>query len=136
MELIAVVLGCESSADRFAACRQMLDQGFAGYALVAPKLEEGVCVPVKMGKEKYVQVVPGEDKAILVEKSQKSSVTTEAELWESVEAPVSKGQRLGTLTVRSGEQVLAQIPLVAAQPVLRLSWGDVFLTMLRKLCLG
>lgn len=136
MELIAVVLGCESSADRFAACRQMLDQGFAGYALVAPKLEEGVCVPVKMGKEKFVQVVPGENKAILVEKSQKSSVTTEAELWESVEAPVSKGQRLGTLTVRSGEQVLAQIPLVAAQPVLRLSWGDVFLNMLRKLCLG
>mgnify|MGYP003295771268 CR=1 FL=1 len=43
-----------------------------------------------------------------------------------VTAPVSQGQRLGTLTVRTGEQVLKEVPLVAAEGVERLSFGDLF----------
>ena len=136
MELIAVVLGCDTSAERFAACKSMLDHGFASYALIAPKLESQVSVPVRMGKQKQVQAIPSGESAMLIDKSQKASVTTEAALWDSVEAPVSKGQRLGTMTIKAGEQVLAEIPLVAAEPVLRLSWGDVFLNMLRAVCMG
>ena len=55
-----------------------------------------------------------------------------AELEESVAAPVSQGQRLGTLTVKAGEQVLSQIPLVAAEAVERQSWGDLFVKVLRR----
>ena len=44
----------------------------------------------------------------------------------SVTAPVSQGQRLGTLTIRSGEQILREVPLVAAENVERLTWGDLF----------
>ena len=36
LELIAVVMGCESAKIRTAACKSMLDYGFAGYALVTP----------------------------------------------------------------------------------------------------
>jgi hypothetical protein len=45
-------------------------------------------------------------------------------------APVSQGQRLGTMTVRSGEQILAQIPMVAATSVPRLTWGQIFARIL------
>ncbi len=136
MELIAVVLGCDTSAERFAACKSMLDHGFAGYALIAPKLDEQVAVPVKLGKENTVQAVPSGESAVLIDKSQKNTVTTQVELLDGVDAPVSKGQRLGTMTVRSAEQILAQIPLVAAQPVERLRWGEIFVRVLRSLCLG
>ena len=53
-----------------------------------------------------------------------------------VSAPVSKGQKLGTMTVRAGEQVLSQIPMVAEEGVTRLTWGELFLQMLKKLCMA
>ena len=136
MELIAVVLGCETSAQRFAACKSMLDHGFASYALINPQMEENIFVPVTLGKAKQVQAVPAADSALLIDKSQKNTVQIRTEVEESVAAPVSKGQRLGTMTVRAGEQILAQIPLVAAEPVDRLSFGDLFIKMLRSICLN
>jgi hypothetical protein len=39
------------------------------------------------------------------------------------------------MTVCSGEQILAQIPLVAAEQVDRLSFGDLFIKMLRAMCM-
>lgn len=133
MELIAVVMGAETSQARFAACKSMLDHGFATYALITPQLEQAAQVPVTLGKESTVQAVPGEAGALLIEKGQRNQVNIKVELEESVAAPVSQGQRLGTLTVRVGEQILAQIPMIAAQPVEKLSFGDIFLRVLRAM---
>ena len=136
MELIAVVMGAETSQERFAACKSLLDYGFANFALYTPALQEGASVSVVLGKESSVNAVPGDRVALLVDKGQLSSVTSEIALEESVTAPVSRGQRLGTLTVRSGEQVLSQIPLVAEAPVERMSWGDIFLQLLRRIAMA
>ena len=132
MELIAVVMGCETSAKRLAACKSMLDYGFANYALVQPELPTSN-VPVKLGKEKTVSAVPSQAQPILIDKAQRDTVTVQTDLEQEVAAPVSKGQRLGTLTVKAGEQILAQIPLVAQTPVKKLSYWDVFLHVLKNI---
>lgn len=134
MELIAVVLGCDTSAERFAACKSMLDHGFAAYGLITPQMEENVTVPVRLGEKENVSVTLSGNKALLIDKAQKNSVTTHIELAEEVTAPVSQGQRLGTMLVKAGEQILAEIPLIAAEPIGRLSWGDLFLQMLKNIC--
>ena len=134
--LIAVVMGAETSQDRFAACKQMLDYGFANFALVTPEMPLSNAVPVKLGVSGTVNAIPGEDTQLLIDKSQKAMVTTQMELEQEVAAPVSKGQRLGTLTVKAGEQVLAQVPMVAETAVERLTWGDLFLKMLKQLCMA
>ena len=136
LELIAVVMGAETSQDRFAACKSMLDYGFANFALYTPALQEGASVPVVLGKADSVNAVPGDSTALLVEKGQLSSVTSEVALEESVTAPVSRGQRLGTLTIKSGEQVLSQVPLVAETGVERLDWGDIFVNLLRRMAMA
>ena len=136
LELIAVVMGAETSQDRFAACKSMLDYGFANFALYTPALQEGASVPVVLGKTDSVNAVPGDSTALLVEKGQLSSVTSEVALEESVTAPVSRGQRLGTLTIKSGEQVLSQVPLVAETGVERLDWGDIFVNLLRRMAMA
>ena len=56
----------------------------------------------------------------------------ELETEVSVEAPVSLGQKLGTVTLRSGDQELAKIPLVAASAVEKLTFADLFLLVLRR----
>ena len=136
MELIAVVMGCESSADRFAACKSMLDYGFANFALVSAETEQKAEVSVKLGKTAAVTAEPGADTQLLIDKAQRSSVTTQVSLEESVTAPVSKGQRLGTLTVKAREQVLAEVPLVAAEGVERLSWGDLFVKIFKQVAMA
>ena len=136
LSLIAVVMGAETSQDRFSACKTMLDHGFASYALVAPELPAENTVPVKLGSRDTVTAVPAEEARLLIDKNQKSNVTTEISLDETVSAPVSQGQRLGTLTVKSGDQILAQIPMVAESAVERLDWGDLFLAVLRRICMS
>ena len=137
MELIAVVMGCTTSQERTAACKSMLDYGFANFALVSPDLAEQVtAVPVKLGKAQTINAVLGADTQMLVDKGQKSSITTEVTLEESVTAPVSQGQRLGTLTIRTGDQVLQEVPLVAGEAVERLTWGDLFVKVMRRMAMA
>ena len=136
MELIAVVMGSETSKDRFAACKTLLDHGFANYALVEPELNETMQIPVTMGKADSVNAVPAENATLLVDKSQRNAVKVQYALEESVCAPVSKGQRLGTLTVTVGEQVLSQIPLVAESTVEKLTWGDLVLRFFKALTMS
>ena len=132
MELIAVVMGAETSQSRNAACKSLLDYGFANFAVINPELTEAEPVPVKLGKEISVDAVLGADAGLLIDKAQKSSVTMEVTMEQSITAPVSQGQRIGTLTVKSGEQVLTEVPLVAAEGVERLSFGDIFVKMLKR----
>jgi D-alanyl-D-alanine carboxypeptidase (penicillin-binding protein 5/6) len=135
MELIAVVMGSETSPARFAACKSLLDYGFANFALVAPEAETGQ-VAVKLGVDGTVKAVPQENPRLLIDKSQRDSVHTTLELKEEIEAPVSRGQRLGTLTVKAGEQVLQQIPLVAETSVPKLSFGQLYVRILKRLCMA
>ena len=135
LALVAVVMGAETSQVRFGATKQLLDYGFANYALIAPETPGGT-VAVKLGKADTVQAVPAEPVQLLVDKAQVNQVLVETVLEEQVPAPVSKGQRLGTLTVKVGEQTVRQIPLVAEEAVPRLTWWDIFLRILRKVAMA
>ena len=136
MELIAVVMGAESSQDRFNACKQMLDYGFANFALVEPELSGENTVAVKLGTADTVTAVPAEQPRLLVDKAQRGDVKTEIELEETVAAPVSQGQKLGTMTIKSGDQVLARVNMVAKDAVPRLTWWQIFLNVLRKITMA
>lgn len=132
LELIAVTMGSKTSQDRNAACKSMLDYGFANFALVSPEISDMPAIPVKLGREAMVSPRLGEGTALLIDKSQKASVTTQIQVEESLTAPVAQGQRLGTLRVMSGQQVLSEVPLVASQGVERLGYGELFGKVLRK----
>jgi len=134
--LIAVIMGAETSQIRFNGCKQMLDYGFANFALVTPEITSENKVCVKLGRQDSVKAVPAENAELIIDKSQRNSVSTEIMLEETVAAPVSKGQRLGTLTVKAGEQVLAQVAMVAEEGVERLTFADVFLMILRRLAMA
>jgi D-alanyl-D-alanine carboxypeptidase (penicillin-binding protein 5/6) len=132
MELIAVVMGAESSQERFAGCKQLLDYGFSNYALITPEASVQ-CVPVRLGKEKTVRAILAQSGALLIDKSQKAMVKTQIELLDVVEAPVGEGQRLGTLTLKAGEQILSQIPLIAEKGVGRVTWAEIFWQIIQKI---
>ena len=136
LSLIAVVLGAESSQERFQACKQLLDYGFANFALVKPELTGENTVAVKLGTEKTVTAVPSELPQLLIDKAQRADVNIHIELVEEVTAPVSQGQKLGMLTVRAGEQVLAQVNMIAKEAVPKLTWWQIFLQILQRITMA
>ena len=136
MELIAVVMGSETSQERFAACKGMLDQGFANYALYTPNIQEGAAVPVTLGQADSVAVIPEKIPQILVERVKLPDVSAEVSLSPQIDAPVVQGQPLGTLAVRAGEEILAEVPLVAETEVPRLTWPQVTVRILCQVAMA
>ena len=136
MELIAVVLHCASSTDRFESAKALLNYGFSNYALITPELGELPAVPVTLGTSMEITPVLADETPILIDKALAAGVETRVCVDKSVTAPVEAGQTLGTLTITSGGQTIAERDLVAPEAVGALRWGDVYLQMLRALCMG
>ena len=137
MELIAVVLGSPTSAQRFSAAQALLTYGFANYTLVDVRPDQAIPpVAVSLGVSDTVQPVLANGSRILVEKSQLNQITTSLRLSEDVEAPVEEGQKLGELVVSAGGTQLCTIPLVAHQAVERITVPGLFLRLVRNLFLA
>jgi D-alanyl-D-alanine carboxypeptidase (penicillin-binding protein 5/6) len=137
LELIAVVLHCATSTDRFESAKALLDYGFANYCLITPSPDEALPeIPVVLGTEATVRAVLADDTPILADKGAASGLEKTVELASSVTAPVEAGQKLGTLVLRSDGTPLAQIDLVAETAVPRLSWWQLTVQLLRAVCLS
>ena len=137
MELIAVILKSPTSTQRFESAKVLLNYGFAAYGLAEVEPEEPLtAIPVRLGTAASVTVeMEGEEK-LLVTKDKIGTMEVQTQLETELVAPVEKGQQVGTLTVTSGEEILAQLPLVAGETVERLSYGQIFLRYLRMAFLG
>ena len=137
MELIAVIMKDATSAQRFADAQTLLNYGFATYTLVNAVPETPLApVPVSLGTQATVQPVLGEGAALLLEKAKAGNLQQSVALAESADAPISAGDPLGTLTLTSGEEIVAEIPLVAGEEVPRISYGQMLLRVLKMALLS
>ncbi len=136
LELIAVVMGCETSTDRFNTCRGLLDWGFASFALYTPEIPELTPIPVKLGTSDTVTPIPQTNPQILVEKGDLSRLSTQLVLEPGLSAPVGQGQSLGELIILRDDEEITRIPLVAENAVDRLSFADLFRLLLEKLAMA
>ena len=67
-----------------------------------------------------LQLVAGDNASALLPKAvNKSSVTIQCNVPESVQAPIKKGEQVGTATLSYADEVIATIPLVASESVER-----------------
>lgn len=136
MELIAVVLGSPSSADRFEAAKALLNYGFANYAMQDVKPSEPIPpIAVSLGEVSSIQPVPAKTCRLLVEKSKSAQLRTSISVAETVNAPVEKGQKLGEMVVYLEDAPYETIPLVAAEAVPKIGFFHIFRDLLDTLFL-
>jgi len=83
-----------------------------------------------------VALMPDFEGAILTEKSKLAGITADIQTEPSAAAPIEQGQQLGMMTIRSGDQVLSEIPLIAAQAVPKLTWGQIFMKILGRIAMA
>lgn len=119
MQLIAVVLGAPTSAERFASAKSLLDYGFANYAVNTQITagDEVQKIALEKGVDKEVGVVAGDSCSTLVKKGQEDNITKEIEIDETITAPIEAGQKIGTMTISRDGEVIADIDLNASSAV-------------------
>ena len=119
LDLLAVVLGAASSAERFDAATALLDYGFANFENVTAPTPENApaSLPVTGGAEETVELQYAAPQKLLVQKGEGGALNAELELPQTLAAPLAAGQQVGTVTVRSGETVLGSWPVTAAGEV-------------------
>ena len=119
MQLIAVVLGAPTSAERFASAKSLLDYGFANYAVNTQITagDEVQKIAVEKGVDKEEGVVAGDSCSTLVKKGQEDNITKEIKIDETITAPIEAGQKIGTMTISRDGEVIADIDLNASSTV-------------------
>lgn len=128
MELIAVVLGSDNSTERFEDAKKMLNWGFANYAVYQPTVDSSLItnVSVLYGKENVIVPVTKDIKPILIKKGTEDKITQRVDICIDVEAPVEKGQKLGTVYFEAEGETLAACPIISENSVERRNWFFVF----------
>ena len=134
--LIAVVMGSDSSTDRFEGAKAMLNWGFANYSSVTPQIDRGLIADVNIlrGEERKITPQTPPVTTVLIPKGREKDIVQDVQLAAEVEAPVESGQTLGKVTVMLDGEVLGEYNLTAPHYVDRLSFETVFCRLLAVIC--
>ena len=119
LSLIAVVMKAPTSALRFSNAASLLDYGFSNYSYKSfgNRGETVKQIAVTKGLSKTVNAVYETSPSFLIKKGEESEITYEINLNESVQAPVSQGQILGTIKYSLNGTELGSVNIVAETSV-------------------
>ncbi len=119
MRLISVVMGTKSEAARANESQKLINYGFRFYEthkvydaaqpLKSMRIWKGDADTVALGLNNALYVT--------VPRGQYSKLSASLTVDKSIIAPTQKGERLGALNIRLGDEVVAERPLVALQDV-------------------
>lgn len=119
LSLIAVIMKAPTSALRFSNATSLLDYGFSNYSYKAfgNQGETLKQVAITKGISETVNAVYETSPSFLVKKGEESRITYEITLNDTVQAPVSQGQQLGTIKYSLNGTELKSVNLVAGDSV-------------------
>ncbi len=135
LNLIAVAMGADTSANRFSACQKLLNFGFANYCNKEIKTDENLpeTIAVKKGTKRSISVEKSENYYALIKKNQKEKIKTEVILPENVTAPVKKGDKIGELRILCDGEEIGVLPINAGEDVYGINIWRSFAILLKYL---
>ena len=119
MRMIAVVLGAADADQRFSDAKKLLSEGFAGFTVMTPDFSAEHLKPVPVRGGTADAVLPETAELIAAAAPKGSRITAAVSLPAYAEAPVRRGQKLGTAAIYCDDTLLYEIPLTAADSVSR-----------------
>ena len=126
MRIIAVVIGEDSSANRFEDVKGMFDYAFSNYT-TTPIIEANVpleeSLNVNGGKKKCLSVCPKRSAYAFSKKGEKVNYSTEISL-KQLSAPIRKGAEVGEMIVFKDGMEIERIPLLATEDIKKASFFD------------
>ncbi len=135
LKLCAVVLAGDTSADRFSAAKTMLDYGFANFSYFQPERLDLPTLRV-WGGEKDTVTLTSPSEGILLNKNEAAGITAKINLPEELQAPIAKGQKIGTVFYQKDGKTVFEIPISATEEIKPLGFSDLFGRILRLFFTG
>lgn len=134
MSFVSVVLGAQTSDDRFAITQELLDYGFANYKLDNIKIDNSKLktVKVKNGVDKSITPKCELNKKLLLPKNS-DKITYKYSFLEEVKAPVKKGDKIGVITVYSGNKKISSIELKSDKNIKSVTFLYIFKKMFNNI---
>ncbi len=135
LNLIAVAMGADTSANRFSACQKLLNFGFANYCNAQINTNENLpeTVAVKKGTKRSVPIEKSENYYALIKKNQKEKIKTEVIIPEYVTAPIKKGDKIGELRILCDGEEIGVLPINANEDVYGINIWRSFAILLKYL---
>ncbi len=131
MHLIAVIMGSPTRDIRNEEAKKLLDYGFANYAVYKEASTDIGDIPILGGVQDTCRVRSG-NVAFLTDKSKLSSVTRHVNIPTELAAPVTIGQKVGTVTYYVGDVPVGECDIYATEEVNKISFWDVFVRILKS----
>jgi serine-type D-Ala-D-Ala carboxypeptidase (penicillin-binding protein 5/6) len=117
--LLSIVLGAASENARANESQKLLNWGYTAFdsvklfeanqAVVSPAVWKGKSSVAKLGRPQAIVVT--------VPAGVAAKLKTDVSRPDPLVAPIAKGQRVGTLKVSAGDQLIAEVPLLALDAV-------------------
>ncbi|WP_419574501.1 D-alanyl-D-alanine carboxypeptidase family protein [Ruminococcus sp.] len=135
MNLVAVVLGCNSGKERFSDAAALLDYGFANFSVTQLKAPEDLpkTIKVENGMQGNIGIGCDVNASIVLDKNSSSKIVSKIDLPESIEAPVVSGQKLGTVTYSLDGNAVKSFEITALQDAEKISFASVFSVLLNSI---
>ena len=134
MNLVAVVLGSETSEERFETAAKLLDKGFAEYEVIEPEIDNSKLRAVKVKGGVFKEITPKADFSgkYLIKKGSEE-LKYKYTIVSSVDAPVKRNDNLGKITVFSGKTKVGEIPLISPNDISQIQLKSIFSDMILKI---
>ncbi len=128
LSLIAVVMKGPTSQIRFSEAKKLLDYGFANFSYTKTSTagEFLQTAEVQKGTVNSVNLCYESDSGALIKNSENGNITSEVTLNESISAPITTGDVLGSVNFYLNDEQIASVNLVAENNVDKVTVMNLF----------
>lgn len=126
IELIAVIMGAETSKERFSDAIKLLNYGFGKCQLYTDDSTDGIgSVPVENAVQETVRADRKEPFTYLdTEGSNLNGIEREIKLNKKITAPLKKGDKIGSIEYSLSGQLIGETDIIASEDVAKASFLD------------
>ena len=119
MRLISVVIGSGSEAQRAEESKKLLTYGFRFYQNVTPYKQgaELATQRIWMGDKSEIKLGTDRDISLVIPRNSSGKLKADFQLKNELNAPIKKGEQVGTIFLKLDGKDVAQYPLVALEEV-------------------
>lgn len=124
LQLIAVVMKAPTSDQRFQDAKKLLDFGFANFSVYSTQVTPLPNIKIKGGVKKELELEYGAND-ILVAKGREKLIESVCELPSHLSAPVKKGDVVGKMIYKIGDETVASVDITAKEDVRKMEFSDI-----------
>ena len=123
LSLVSVVLGASNSNDRFSDAKSLLNYGFANYEnnLLTTKLPSKT-IKVIGGQKPICSIKTNDNINLITNKGSKDQLSIEYKIAEQLEAPVKKGDVVGSVIINQNGNELAQFDIISNENIDKMNY--------------